>query len=118
MLISAQVTAQTAAGITLAVSGVSNSQTLTELDFTFTAASGYSLNGGTASVSVANVAAAFFQSAAAQAFGGQFVATIPFTFASGNTSPTAPPATGAVTSVSITATNAQGTSSPLVISLP
>jgi hypothetical protein len=114
LLIGAQVTAQTAAGITLAISGVSNTQTLTELDFTFTAAPNVTLNGGaTASVSVANVAGAWFQSAAAQAFGGQFVATLSFAFTSGSSITTTP-----VTSVSITATNAQGISSPLVVSLP
>lgn len=118
MLIGAQVIAQSAAGITLAISGVSNSQTLTELDFSFTAAAGFGLNGATAKVSVASVASAFFESAAAQPFGGQFVATVPFSFTSSNTSATAPAPTTAVTGVSITATNAQGTSSPLVVLLP
>jgi hypothetical protein len=118
LLIGAQVTAQSAAGITLAISGVSNTQTLTKLDFTFTAAPNVTLNGGaTISVSVASVAAAWFQSAAAQPFGGQFVATLPFAFTSSNSSPTTP-ATASVTGVSITATNEQGTSSPLVVSLP
>jgi len=116
LLVGAEVTSQTAAGITLAISGVTNTQNLSELDFTFTAAPGFGVTGGTASVSVSSVAAAFFESAAAQAFGGQFVATIPFSFTSSNKSVTSP--SSAVTSVSITAKNAQGTSTPLVVSLP
>jgi hypothetical protein len=115
LLIGAQVTGQSAAGITLAISGVSNSQTLTQLDFTFTGAAGFSVTGATATVNVASAASAWFASAAAQTFGGEFVVTIPFAFtASSNVA--APSA--AVTSVSITATNAQGTSAPVVVALP
>jgi hypothetical protein len=124
LLIGAQVTAQTAAGMTLSISGVSDSQTLTQLAFTFTPVAGYNVTGASVTVSVGSVAAAWFESAAAQAFGGQFVATIPFSFTNGNatssSSASASPAilTNAVSSVSITATNAQGTSTPLVVSLP
>jgi hypothetical protein len=121
LLIGAQVTAQTAAGITLAISGVSDSQTLTQLAFTFTPVAGYNVTGASVTVSLGSVAAAWFESAAAQAFGGQFVATIPFSFTNGNSSstPANPPIlTNAVNSVSITASNAQGTSAPLVVALP
>jgi Abnormal spindle-like microcephaly-assoc'd, ASPM-SPD-2-Hydin len=115
LLIGAQVTSQSAAGITLAISGVSNSQALTQMDFTFTVAPGFSVSGATATVNVASAAASWFASAAAQVFGGDFVVTIPFAFTAG--SGVAAPTT-AVTSVSITAANAQGTSAPVVVALP
>ena len=117
LLIGAQVSAQSATGLTLAISGVSNSQTLTQLAFSFTPASGYNVNGASVTVSVGSVASAWFASTAAQTFGGQFVATLPFSFSNGSSTSTAT-LTGAVNSVSITATNAQGTSAPLVVPLP
>jgi len=124
LLIGAQVTASAANGITLAISGVSNSQTLTQLAFSFTAAAGFTLNGASVTIPLSTVAAAWFESAAAQPFGGQFVATIPFTFSNGSSSSSSSSSgtvanlTIAVSSVSIIAVNAQGTSAPLVVSLP
>jgi hypothetical protein len=124
LLIGAQVTAANANGITLAISGVSNSQTLTQLAFSFTAAAGYTVSGASVTIPLSSVAAAWFESAAAQPFGGQFVATIPFTFSNGSSSSSSSSSgtvanlTIAVASVSITAANAQGTSAPLVVALP
>ncbi|HEX4137651.1 MAG TPA: choice-of-anchor D domain-containing protein [Bryobacteraceae bacterium] len=121
VLIGAQVTAQTAAGLTLAITGVSNSQTLTQLSFSFTTAANYNVTGADVNVPVSSVASAWFQSAAAQTFGGQFVATIPFTFTGPGSTGTATSTvnlTAAVTGVTISATNAQGTSSSLMVSLP
>jgi len=117
LLVGAQVAASSATEMTLAISGISNSQTLTRIDLIFTAASGFKLTGGTVSIPLGSEAAAWFESAAAQAFGGQFVVTIPFSF-SGLSATATPPAISAVTAVSITATNAQGTSAPLMLSLP
>jgi len=117
LLIGAQISAQSVTGLTLAISGVSNSQTLAQLAFSFMAASGYNLTGASVTVPVGSVASAWFESAAAQTFGGQFVVTIPFTFSNGNSNPTAT-LSNAAASVSITATNAQGTSAPLVVPLP
>ena len=118
LLIGAQVSAQTATGLTLAISGVSNSQTLTQLAFSFTPASGYNVNDASVTVSVGSVASAWFASTASQTFGGQFVATIPFAFSNGSSGTSTATLTTAVNSVSITATNAQGTSAPLVVPLP
>ncbi len=116
-LIGAQVTASSATSITLAIIGVSNSQTLTKVDLIFTAASGFRLTGGTVSIPLAGEATAWFASPAAQAFGGQFVVTIPFAF-SGVSSTSTTAAVSPVSGVSITATNAQGTSAPFILSLP
>ena len=116
-LIGVQAAAASPTQLTLAISGVSNSQSLTKIDLIFTAASGFRVTGGTVSIPLAIEAAAWFESAAAQAFGGQFVVTIPFTF-SGLSSNSTTAATSAVTGVSITATDAQGTSAPVMLSLP
>lgn len=107
VVVGAQITSQTATGVTIAVTGVTNTQTLSNLSFTFTPASGYSLKNSAVSLPVSAAATAFFGSTAAQNFGGQFVATVPFNFNVGSS----------VTSVSITATNDQGTSAPLTLNL-
>jgi hypothetical protein len=119
VLIGAEVTSQSAAGLTLAISGVSNSQTLTQLSFSFTTAAGYNVTGANVNVPVSSVASAWFESSAAQTFGGQFVATVPFTFTGpGSSSTSTANLTSAVTGVTITATNPQGTSTSLMVSLP
>ncbi|HWD99776.1 MAG TPA: hypothetical protein VG345_12090, partial [Bryobacteraceae bacterium] len=89
-------------------------QTLSHLDFRFTPASGYSVKNATISIPVSAVATAFFGSANAQNFGGQFVATVPFNF---NVSGTVTSAVSLMQSVDITATNDQGTSAPLTLNL-
>jgi hypothetical protein len=115
VLVGAQLTAQAAASLTLAITGVANTQALSHMDFTFSGASGFNLTGGTVSVDLTGVSGTWFRSAAAQPFGGQFVVTIPFSFA-GPTGVTNP--SNAVTSVSITVTNALGTSAPVTVALP
>jgi hypothetical protein len=114
MIIGAQVTAQSGTALTIAVTGVTNTQTLTHLDFQFTPASGYSVKNATISIPVSAVATAFFGSANAQNFGGQFVATVPFNF-SVNGNVTSSPSL--MQSVAITATNDQGTSATLNLNL-
>lgn len=113
ILTAVQVVAQTANGVTLAVSGVSDSQALTHVDFTFTPAPNFNLSGSTVSVPVSSAATAWFQSAAAQQFGGQFTVTVPFTL---TTSATKTPLS-AIASISATATNTQGTSAPVSLKL-
>jgi hypothetical protein len=117
LLIGAQITASSAAAMTLAISGVSNSETLAKIDLVFTAASGFRITGGTVSIPLASEAAAWFESTAAQAFGGEFVVTIPFSF-SGLSANSTTAAISAVSGVSITATDSLGTSAPVVLSLP
>ncbi len=114
VVVGAQITAQTATSLTIAVTGVTNTQTLSHLDFTFTPASGYSLKNSAVSIPVSAAATAFFGSAAAQSFGGQFVATVPFSF---NTGSNVTSAVSLMKSVAITATSDQGTSAPLTLNL-
>jgi len=114
IVVGAQITSQTATSFTIAVTGVTNTQSLSHLDFTFTPASGYSLKNPTVSIPVSAAATAFFGSAAAQNFGGQFVATVPFNFNAGSTVSSA---VSLMQSVAITATSDQGTSAPLTLNL-
>jgi hypothetical protein len=115
VLTGAQVTVQSAAGITLAIIGASNTESLTQLNFVFTPRPNFNLSNATFTVPLSGVASAWFQSAAAQAFGGQFTATVPFSFASSVTSLTTPE--NAIGTITITATNSQGTSAPVIVSL-
>ena len=110
-----QIVAEAAASVTLAISGVTNSQNLSHIDFTFTPAANYKLSSTTLSIPVGGVASAWFQSAAGQAFGGQFTAAVPFTLTTSNTSLKTP--LSAIASISVTATNAQGTSGPVTVLL-
>jgi len=114
VVVGAQITSQTATSLTIAVTGVANTQSLSHLDFTFTPASGYSLKNASVSIPVSAAATAFFGSAAAQNFGGQFVATVPFSF---NVGSSVPSAVTLMKSVAITATSDQGTSAPLTLNL-
>jgi hypothetical protein len=113
-VIGAQVTAQSATALTIAVTGVTNTQTLSHLDFRFTPASGYSVKNATISIPVSAAATAFFGSANAQSFGGQFVAAVPFNF---NVNGTVTSSLSLMQSVAITATNDQGTSATLTLNL-
>jgi hypothetical protein len=114
VVVGAQIVSQTATSLTIAVTGVTNTQTLSHLDFKFTPASGYSLKTSTVSIPVSAAATAFFGSAAAQNFGGQFVATVPFSF---NVGSNVAGAVNLMQSVGITATSDQGTSAPLTLNL-
>jgi hypothetical protein len=114
VVVGAQIVSQTATSLTIAVTGVTNTQTLSHLDFKFTPASGYSLKTSAVSIPVSAAATAFFGSAAAQNFGGQFVATIPFSF---NVGSNIASAVSLMQSVAITATSDQGTSAPLTLNL-
>jgi hypothetical protein len=114
VVVGAQIVSQSATSLAFAVTGVANTQTLNHLDFKFTPASGYSVKNSTVSIPVSAAATAFFGSAAAQNFGGQFVATVPFSF---NVGSTVTSAVSLMQSVVITATSDQGTSAPLTLNL-
>lgn len=122
ILTGAQVVSETAstvsggssASITLAISGVTNSQNLDHIDFTFTPAANYSLSSTSLSIQVSSVATTWFQSTAGQGFGGQFTAAVPLTLSSGSGGKTL---LNAIASISVTASNAQGTSTPVTVAL-
>ncbi|MEX2263167.1 MAG: choice-of-anchor D domain-containing protein [Bryobacteraceae bacterium] len=103
-----QLGGRTASGFTLLITGFSTSRSVTQMDFQFTPVAGETLEAATVTLNTEASFSAWFQSAPAQQFGGQFTATIPFTLQGdvrnvGN-------AAEAVQSVSVTITNRQGVS--------
>jgi hypothetical protein len=108
----AVVSAETDTSLTLQVSGYATTRDLATLSFQFTTSSGSS----TVPVNIGPYAQQWFSSTQSDSFGGQFLVSVPFTLSNGSTSTT----TSLVSlfeSVSITATNSAGTSTPVVASL-
>jgi hypothetical protein len=109
--------------LTLSISGYATGRTLASMQFQFAAAqSTTSLSNGAITVNIQPNAQAWFSSAQSDSFGGQFEVSVPFTITSNQTSSTT--STTATTSllsllesVSITASNAAGTSNTVVVSL-
>jgi hypothetical protein len=104
----------TATGFTLAITGFSTTRSLGDLNVAFTGAPGFNLANSQVTFHMATSSTVWFQSVASQAFGGQFTTSIPFTFQSSNG---AASPTGAIKSVSVTATNERGTSNSLQMAL-
>ena len=101
--------AQTApTGFTLQIAGVATSRSLTTMEFTFTAQAKFNIANTKVTVSLASIAANWFQGNGSAPFGGQFLISVPFNL----TSDTAGVANSlpAIQSVSVIATNEQGTS--------
>jgi hypothetical protein len=119
-LLNALVSAETpsANSLTLTVSGYATDRTLTSLQFQFTAQSGSSLANSAVTVNIQPNALAWFSSAQSDSFGGQFSVSVPFTITSGTSSTsTTTSLLSQLESVSITASNDQGTSSAVSVSL-
>ncbi len=114
VIIGAQVSSSSPTSITVAITGVTNTETLSQIAVQLSPASGYSLKSTSVTIPVSAAATAFFASAAAASFGGQFVASVPFTFTAGGTVPSA---LTLIKSMSITVTNDQGASPAYVLNL-
>ena len=111
-LLKVQITNATQLGFAVSVSGYSTPHSLSTLTYSFTPA-----GGGTPAPYVLDVSSAanlWFNGAASQQFGGQFSVSVPFTIT--NPSATAL-ATTIIQSVSVTATNAQGASAPVKVTV-
>jgi hypothetical protein len=89
--------------ITITIIGFSTSREITQSAFQFTAAPGSNVQTTSFTVPVTSSFTTWYQSTQSTTFGSQFLLTVPFTV-QGNQN--------AVTSVSVTLTNAQGTSQP------
>jgi hypothetical protein len=99
---SVQITNITSSGFTVTLTAYSTTRDLTNATFTFTPASGDTLNGTTQTVSLSSVAASWFSSSGGLDAGGSFSLSVPFPY-SGSTS--------ALGTVSVTLSNSIGTSS-------
>jgi hypothetical protein len=93
---------QVAGGLNVVVTGYSNTREVSGGSFTFTVSTGNTLTQATIPVTLASVYATWFGNAASSATGGQFKLTVPFSVTQGTAA--------AVTKVSVTLTNGQGTS--------
>jgi hypothetical protein len=107
---------ETASSFSLNITGYSTTRTLTSVTVQFTPAAAMNLGTTQATIDIRQTAAAWFQSSAAQAFGGQFTVTLPFTLH--GTAPTGGTLLQSIASVSATVSNDQGTSNTLVATLP
>lgn len=104
----------TATSFTLSITGFSPTRTLNNLNVMFTGASGFNLANSQVTFNMTTSSTIWFQSVVSQGFGGQFTTSIPFIFQSSNGSATP---TGAIKSISVTATNERGTSNSLQMAL-
>jgi hypothetical protein len=119
VLTSALVSAKTATSLTLQVTGYATTRDLATLAFQFTPQSSTNLSNSSVSLNIAPNAQVWFSSRQSYSFGGQFSVSVPFTLSNGQTS-TSTSTTSLVSllkSVSVTATNSAGTSTPVVASL-
>jgi hypothetical protein len=114
-LLSVQVSARTATGVTLLVSGYATGRSITQIDLQFTAVSGENLGSPKVSLNVEPSFTAWYQSTASQQFGSQFTVTLPFTLQGDVVNVTN--VTDTLQSVAVTLTNRQGVSAPQSVSL-
>ena len=103
------ITTSTSGGIEVDVTGFSNTREMVSATFTFEAASGTTLQGGTQTITVGPLFATWFGDSTSTQYGSQFTFAQPFTL-SGSAS--------GIASVSVTLTNTQGTSSAASASAP
>ncbi len=92
---------QTSGGVTVVVTGYSNTREVSSGGFTFTASGGNTLSQPALTVALTSAYATWFNNTASNATGGLFKLTVPFTV-NGNAA--------AITKVSVTLTNSKGSS--------
>ncbi len=105
-VITAVTASTTSTGLQVLVTGYSNTREVTQAVVQFTAAAGQSLQTASVTVPLTDAANTWFEGAASDQYGGQFILTLPFTVTGG--------ASGAIGSVSVTLTNTIGTSNSTV----
>ena len=99
---------QSTGGVTITIAGYSTTKELTQATLVFNAASGGSLNGGSVTVPLSATISAWYQSAAAAAFGSQFTVSVPIAVSG---------TVNAIGSVTVTVTNTVGNSAPVTAQL-
>lgn len=110
-----QVTGITATGFSVQVTGYSSTRNLQNADILFTPATTVQLPASQFSVSVQNLAFAWYQSSTSVGVGSQFTLTLPFTFQ--RTSATTLRLSDEIQSVKVTLSNDVGTSNSLAVNL-
>lgn len=107
-LIGIQLANGTANGFSIVVTGFSTTRTLTSWTVDFATAPGFNMTQTKFTLDLQQVSNVWFQGAASQAFGGQFTITVPFTLT--GTLPSGAPLVSALSSVSVSVSNALGSS--------
>lgn len=114
-IVAVQVTSVSANGFALVVTGYTTTRTLTSLNVTFTAATGFTLPQTQFSMPLTQLAPLWFQSTSAASFGGQFAITMPFSLQ--GTVSTTQTLSQAIASVSVNVSNELGASNSLQASV-
>ncbi len=112
VLVVAQAASNGTSSFNLILVGYSTTRSLTSMSVTFNPAPGYNVGTTTLSIDLTKVGTTWFQSTAAQAFGGQFMITMPFTL-TGPTPKTGQTLLNSIASVTATVSNSTGTSNSL-----
>jgi hypothetical protein len=111
VLVTAQVTNTTSNSFDLAITGYSTIRSLSSLNVTFTAASGFNIQASIPAIDVGQGSTAWFSSPASEAYGGQFTITMPFLLQ--GTVPKGDTLIESIASVTATVSNSIGASGPL-----
>jgi large repetitive protein len=99
----------TSGGIEVDVTGFSNTREMVNATFTFQAASGTTLQGSTATITVDQIFAAWYNGTSSTQYGSQFTFAQPFTISG---------SANGIASVSVTLSNKQGTSPATTTTVP
>jgi hypothetical protein len=114
-LANALVSQESSNTLTLQISGYASTRELSTLQFQFLAQSSTNLADADISLNIQPNAQAWFSSTQSQNFGGAFMVTVPFSFASNQTSTAS--LVSLLQSVSITGSNDLGTSNSVMVTL-
>ena len=106
--VAATSTAPASNSFNIAVTGYTTARNLTGFNVQFTMNSGYTMPQTQFTVDLTSASNIWFQSSASQAFGGQFIVTVPFTFS--GSLPSGASIQSAFAAVSVTVVSAQGNS--------
>jgi hypothetical protein len=115
-LIAMQLGSLSATGFTIQVTGFSTPRSLKSMAVQFTTAPGFSMPTTQFTIDVSQVSTVWYDSTASQAFGSLFTISVPFTFQ--GTVPAGQSILKAITSVSVTMSNALGASNSLQAAVP
>jgi len=107
---------QSATGLTLAITGYATSRSVTQLQLTLTPAAGQNVTNTSLTIPVDSGFQAWYQTASSQSAGSAFTATLPLSLSGNSTAPSQ--LTKAIQSISVTLTNAQGTSPSQTVTVP
>jgi Abnormal spindle-like microcephaly-assoc'd, ASPM-SPD-2-Hydin len=114
-LIAIQLTGQSTTGFTIQVTGFTTTRSLTSLVVQFAISAGFSMPTSQFTIDASSISTIWFESSASDAYGSQFTIAVPFTFQ--GVAPKGLTILSAISSVSVTANNAIGSSNSVQATL-